>query len=81
MTARVDKLGCGCVIRSYGFKVARRSEIRFCAKHEAAPDMAAALAGLLGAPYNPTVGEPGHVEFGDALKMARAALAKARGDD
>ena len=45
----------------------------------AAPDLLDALRAMLG--DTPPAGEPGHVDFADAVKMARAALARVQGGD
>ena len=44
----------------------------------AAPDLLQALKAVVGRD-NPPAGEPGHVYFSDALKMAAQAIAKAEG--
>jgi len=45
----------------------------------AAPDLLAACEAMLGENM-PRAGEPGHIDFADAVQMARTALRKARGE-
>jgi len=66
----------GKSITGWGRVTQTRDNARLIA---AAPDMLAALKGILDID-NPPWGEPGHVDFNTAIVMARAAVAKSEGD-
>jgi hypothetical protein len=59
--------GCAFVVREW----------QQCPTHAAALDLLASLAALLDG--GPPAGEPGHIDYAQAVAMARAAIARARG--
>ena len=46
----------------------------------AAPELLEACKAIVGGDDMPKAGEPGHIDFGQAIALARAAIAKAEGE-
>jgi len=74
---------CGCILQAeYDGAdedlAAGNPALFMCPLHTAAPELLAACEATIDE-HMPPVGEPGYIEIGTALSMARAAIARARG--